>query len=501
MKKSILKILLALLAAPLFTSCFSDKTTEGVNPIAEIVVTGIKEVYNIGKNETLRITPVITQTNGGKPITYYNWEMNLESKSSEPEFEFVGNDLGKYNCRFIVGNEDGKTYVPFTLYVNSPYEEGITILSKDKDGHSMISFMQVPLEPGDVSKFVDGDCFTINNPNELFASYPTDIVQSSGKLVVSCKGKGEGYDVPSIYYMDEKTFTLENHLTEPKYSDFVPTVLGVLANTNQGSSYPILCENGKVYEFSPSEGTVAPPRMLQSEYEQKCVMYSGSYPNIIFWDKNVNNPVLIYNYNGPYYCSTKYHATLQDCKDGLAFYNKFFDEYEFVTMERIHLPVGKTNEEPQYIIITKSDALYHSVIMATSFWLYNWDIEQNYLSYNGVPKTVGIISPINDKTPCVANGIYNSMLFADGNKVRCWYYMTSQHIMEAAEICKVGGNDAVITAFALSPDNQRTYVAFTEPSKEGLNGSMWVIDSDTGEVLEKFEGISYDAVKMIYKQR
>ena len=65
MKNSILKTLLVLLVAPLCISCFSDKTTEGVNPIAEIMVTGIKEVYNIGKNDTLKITPIITQTNGG----------------------------------------------------------------------------------------------------------------------------------------------------------------------------------------------------------------------------------------------------------------------------------------------------------------------------------------------------------------------------------------------------------------------------------------------------
>ena len=498
MKNSILKTLLVLLVAPLCISCFSDKTTEGVNPIAEILVTGIKEVYNIGKNDTLKITPIITQTNGGKPITYYNWEMNLECESSESVFEFVGKELGKYNCRFIVGNEDGKTFVPFTLYVNSPYEEGITILSKDKDGRSMLSFMQVPLEPGDVAKFADGDCFAPNNPDEILASNPTDLVQSSGKLVISCKGKGEGEDIPSIYYMDEKTLELENKLVAPEYADFVPTILGILSNTNQGSSYPILCENGKIYEFSPSEGTVASPRMMQSEYEQSCVMHSGTYPNIIFWDKAVQNLVLIYNYNGPYYCSTKYHATFQDCKDGLS----FFQDREFVAMAMINQPVGASkNIEPQFIIITKTEALYHSQILASAFWVYNWDLLENYLVYNGEPKIVGLLSPITQETPLIANGTYNSMLYADGNKVRCWYYTTSQHIMDAGTICEVGSSDAVITAFALSNDNTRTYVAFSEPSKEGLNGSMWVIDSDTGEVLEKYEGISYDAVKMIYKQR
>lgn len=496
MKKYIINSLLLLLA-PIFAACFSDKTTDPTLPISEITVSGIKEVYNIGKNDSLVIKPVISQSIQGKDITYL-WEMNLENYSTDKNFEYLGKELGKYNCRFIAENEDGKTIVPFTLYVNSPYEEGITIISEDKNGRPMLSFMQVALEEGDKAEFIQGDCFAQNNPNEFFASYPTDIVQSGGRLVISCKGKDGGNDVPSIYYIDEKTMVVENIITAPEFPDFVPTILGILSETNRGSAYPILSENGKVYEYSPSEATIAEPRKLHSEYAQACIIDSGTYPNLIFWDNNIGNLAQIYNYNGPYYCGTKYHTTLEDCKNGLGFFN----DCQFITMRSIHRAPDQYNTLQKFIIITQTDAVINSRIIAACFWDHNYDTGENYLVHNGDAKIVGaILSPINEKTPSVANGTYNSMLYADGNKVRRWYYMTDQHISEADVIAELGSKDAIITAFEISEDNTLTYVAYYEPAEEGLNGYMSIIDSDTGEVLDTYNNISYKAVKMIYKQR
>ena len=136
------KLYLMLSMSFLLFSCFEDKTAEATQPISNIIIeSGIDSIYNIQKNETLVIKPQITQTDESKALSYV-WEIELVPYSFDEEFVFVGKSLGKYNCRLIVSNEDGKSFFPFTLYVNSPYEEGITILSKDKDGKSMISFMQ-----------------------------------------------------------------------------------------------------------------------------------------------------------------------------------------------------------------------------------------------------------------------------------------------------------------------------------------------------------------------
>ena len=62
----------------LLTSCFDDDTTLGTGTISEITIdsTSIAEVYNIDKNETLVINPVVSQTNPDKPLSY-TWEMEL----------------------------------------------------------------------------------------------------------------------------------------------------------------------------------------------------------------------------------------------------------------------------------------------------------------------------------------------------------------------------------------------------------------------------------------
>ena len=143
---------------PLMVACFSDDTTDATRPLSHITIeSGIDSIYNIDKNETLVITPVVTQSNKEKPLTY-TWEINLAPYSNDEAFNFVGTALGKYNCRLIVENEDGKSFFPFVVFVNSPYEEGITLLSRDAQGNSMLSFMQKPVE-GEEASFTTGDLY------------------------------------------------------------------------------------------------------------------------------------------------------------------------------------------------------------------------------------------------------------------------------------------------------------------------------------------------------
>ena len=164
------KWLLLLVAFPLFVACFEDKSTPADKLLSNITIEqGIDSVYNIYKFDTLVIKPVISQENVDKPLSYV-WEINLEPYSFEEVFKYVGHDLGKFNCRLIVENEDGKAFFPFVLHVNSDYEYGITVLSRDNDGNSMLSFMQEPMTEGDTAKFTAYDCFARNNPDEAFAA-------------------------------------------------------------------------------------------------------------------------------------------------------------------------------------------------------------------------------------------------------------------------------------------------------------------------------------------
>ena len=142
------------------------------------------------------------------------------------------------------------------------------------------------------------------------------------------------------------------------------------------------------------------------------------------------------------------------------------------------------------------------VILSTSFWKYNFDTAETVLSDNGGTKVAAVgACPLTATTPAIANMTYYSLLFADGNKVRRWNYTTSQLLTNADVLQTIGSADAVITGFEMSADHKKTYVAFYEPSQTGKNGSLWVIDTDRGTILQKYDNISYRPVKMIYKKK
>ena len=68
------------LLSTILVSCFEDETTLGNRPISEIIIdsTSIQQVYNINKNDTLIISPNISQTVRDKALSY-TWEIDLKA--------------------------------------------------------------------------------------------------------------------------------------------------------------------------------------------------------------------------------------------------------------------------------------------------------------------------------------------------------------------------------------------------------------------------------------
>lgn len=496
------KVLFLLFLLPFVAiSCYEDKTTLGDGPISDIFIEkgSIAEEYSIYRNEELTIVPVITQSNQEKPLSY-RWEINLEEYSSEKEFRYVGNKLGSYKCRLVVENEDGKAFHPFVLNVTSPYEEGFAVISREEDGTSWLSFKKTPLPGEDIEGFFDYNCLTTNNPDVKFASNISDIVQSSGRLMISCMGSGDSGDEPSIYYLNEKTLLVENVMTLPDYPEFVPTMICVPSLESVGVTYPILCENGKVYEFSTTEGQLQPSTIWRATYAQNSVVYgsAGNRFDILLWDNELGGLRLYYNGYGPYVCNADWDAVRLGSAPASEL--NYFKGRDFVSMTLIR----KTKEQlkisdPEFIIITKNGTIMYSNIMYTGFWITDLKTYETVLVNS--EKSVGFgTAPFNASTPCIANDTYDSFLFADGNKVRRWYY-TSNRLNSTDVLATVGSENAVITSFEISDDHTRTYVAFYEPEQSGKNGSVWVIDTDKGTILEKFDNIAHRPVKIIYKKR
>ncbi len=504
-----LKYFLLLLTFPLLVACFEDKTTAADKPLSNITIEhGIDTLYNIYKFDTLVIEPVITQDYMDKPLSY-TWEINLEPYSHDEVFEYVGKELGKFNCRLIVENEDGKTFFPFVLYVNSDYEYGITVLSQDAEGNSMLSFMQEPMSDGAVAKFTEYDCFTRNNPEEDFAAGAIDIVQCSGRLIIACQGGGSRGDAPTIYYLNEKTMVVENMFTVPEYDDFKPTILGVPSISPEGAVYPILCENGKIYDFSVNEGVVSKPVLFKNTYSQSCLVdVTSTYYDILFFDKDNKGLSLVSTGYGPYYCGETPNLELDN---PLFETENHFAGRDLVAMVKIRMtPAQRRSVGHQEFLAmstlaeTPGDSTRVEVLYS-DFWKYDYVNNKSsfYTAYQQYANIDMASCPITISTPCIANRKYYTLFFAKGRNIHRWNYTTSDiaELEKEPAWVRVGSPLAQITGFEMSEDLKKTYVSFYEPQVKGLNGSVWVFDTETGKILERYNNFCYRPVKMFYKKR
>ncbi len=484
-------------------SCVKDDTSLGTGVISEITIQegSVKEEYSIFKNEVLEITPTIKQSSSNKPLTY-TWEIDQKVYSYGRVFKYTGERLGKYQCRLIVANEDGKAFFPFMLYVETPYEEGITVLSHDKDGKSMLSFMLAQKDPA-AEQFVEGDCFVVNNPEEIFADSVSDMVQCDGSLIIACKGNNKTSKPGTIYYLNEKTFVLENKLTTQEYPDFKPTHLGIPANGSLGVAYPILSENGKVYEFSTTEGVLAPAVRFQSTYAQSLLVTSGGMAGkytLHLWDKKQHNGALamLMDGYGPYFCSKVYQPS---DSDGFSEDDNYFNGKELVAMFVPRLAQGSTESENIVVITRTSERNFQKAELYKYFWKYNEEEGKTVLDVGKTGVAGSGAQMFDEKTPMIASRVFQVLLFAQGNKVYSWNYLLKDLFQRSKVIASVGSEDAVITSFELSKNHKETYVAYYEPNEEGMNGYVAVINTDTGELLRQYDNVCYQPVKIMYKKK
>ena len=513
-----IKHIIPVFFAFLLVSCFDDQSTEAVRPLAEIIIdeSSILKEYNIAKNEEIVIKPVVSQTNDPLPLSY-TWEIDQKVVGTADTLLYVGNKLGSFNGRLIVENSDGKSFHIFKLNVNSPYESGITVLSKDAEGHSCISFMQDATTAGAKTEFYDYNVFEVNNPGLDFASNASDLVQTKGSIVVSCQGKdGVDDDNATIYFLNEKTFVMENMVDGSEYPTFKPTKLMIPSESYFGTGYPVLSADGKMYEIPTSNAVLQPSHNLLSTYAQTCFIEAdnSSFYDIIFWDKEVNGLALIYNAYGPFFCGSKYLLK----SDSIAtddYFVKQFSKLKGVknlTLIR-RTPEQKKTERRELIGIAEGAIALQKIIVSTFFWEKVEGVVGNVyrvLDHNkGFSKVANkTFTLIDEYTPSIANATYDTMFFPNGNKVMKWYYSKEKkndkenYYLEDSEVlCEIGSEKAVITAFEITDDHQKTYVAFYEPEEEGKNGSIWAFDTDTGEILEKYDNVCYQPVKIIYKKK
>lgn len=501
--------------ALLLAGCAGDDTDFGGRAISEIVIdaASIQAEYNQNKNDVVVIEPVVSQTKAGQTLRY-EWEIEHEVYSTEPVLRYPCSRLGTFDCRLIVSNDDGKAFSTFKINVNTPYEEGLVIISNAPDGKSMVSFMLHNID-GTPDTFADGDVFSLNNPEVKFASNVSDVVQSNGSLILACDGNLSAGEPATMYYLNEKTLDLENYFEVPEYPGFQPQAMLLSKAAYSGASYPTLSRDGKVYEFASTEGTVVTSTKFAYTYDTDAYAFfddgSGRNYNIFLWDTELGIPVTMFNGYGGYYCTPEWaNAPYRTSITPLT--NMFApgaDEPVAMFIPRF-TRVQLVLATPQVYIITKSGDQLRRTSLVKDVWGYDMETGKNKFLVMETLAPVGTLGtvPFEKGMPMVASNTHKRLFYAIGNNVYQWHYPQNT-LSQARLFTTVGHPGTVIRSMELSADQKTLYVAAYNPDEAGLNGSCYIVginqSSTTQEItagdVTAHEHISYQPVKIIYKQK
>lgn len=503
---NIFRYLIAIVSISLMVSCISDNTSLGGKPISIIEISSISETYNTKKGDVLTITPTVTQSINGKELSY-TWEINQQIYSNDLVLNFTCEELGTFNARLIVTNEDGSEFFPFTINVNSPYEEGILIISNGEQGESMISFMQKDPDTGELTSFVDEDCFTLNNPEQHFSAYVSDVTQSNGAVILACKGDDTTQNPAMIYYINDKTFELENMVDASEFPDFKPIRMHVCSTGIGGAAYPILSENGDIYEFASTEGTIIKSvSKLPYKYHSSSAFFdSGTGYNFIinFWDIEKDIPVQIMTGYGPYYCITNYADSKN--RDNITPQTNPFNGHSLVKMFIPQLTkMQMLTLSPEFFVITinKNTGIMHRSIMPAKFWTTNSIDYTSSLIMSENLKLIGFggTAILKEDSPMAASYVFKAAYIGFHNRLYKWHYTTNMLTAGDKPFATIGSDSSIITSVELSDNQKEVYVTAYEPAQQGKNGSFYIVDSETGEILKEYLNIAYKPIKVIYKR-
>ena len=503
---NIFKYFIALVSIPLMVSCISDNTSLGGKPISIIEISSISETYNAEKGDTITISPTVTQSINGKELSYA-WEINQTIFSNDLVLNFPCEELGSFKARLIVTNEDGSEFFPFTININSPYEEGILIISNGEQGESMISFMRKNPDTGELTSFVEEDCFSLNNPETHFSAYASDVTQSNGAVIIACKGDDTAQNPSMIYYINDKTFELENMVNTSEFPDFKPIRMHVCSTGIGGAAYPILSENGDIYEFASTEGTIIKSvSKLPHKYHSSSAFFdSGTGYNFIinFWDIEKDIPVQIMTGYGPYYCITNYADSKN--RENISPQTNPFNGHNLVKMFIPKLTkMQMLTQAPEFFVITtnKNTGIMHRTILPAEFWTTNTTDYSSSLIFTENLKLIGFggTAILKEDSPMAASYVFKAAYIGFNNRLYQWHYTTNMLTAANKPFATIGNDSSIITSVELSDNQKEVYVTAYDPAQQGKNGSFYIVDSESGEILKEFLNIAYKPIKVIYKK-
>lgn len=398
---------------------------------------------------------------------------------------YVVRELGHYHLRQIVTSEDGSTIKYYHVFVNSQFEEGFMILGRRPDGKGSISFMKTltpeEVEAGMQPSFMQNAFAYANEGKELYMD-PVD-VDKVGNYLYILHGESQ-----KLVQIDAKTFK-EIYEYDFKFYElnFVPGRL-MAYDGKFSTEFEVVSRNGGV-------------AMVQTQ-QQAIFPFPGLPQETVYTDA----------YDRPSYTSSMTRVFISKDRDAVCWsgangYDPFFSYqncFDYFKNRKV-IKLFQNLDDDVYVIsrdggqtkITGIKGMMYNFAGGGGLWvLFERSVRE------------GIVTESSQLLP---NDYYSCVFVSNGNKVYKWFYSQLDidatpfiTLPEGEEVrclnhyqCSRSVSDAEYQDYSRQ---KQFYISTYNPNREGeYKGSLYIYDADSGELVNKYEGISYEPVSMFYK--
>lgn len=443
--KTISKYIIGLVFLTVLHSCFKDDSDLGTKEISEIIFLydDFEESYSVDKWEVFTLMPEFEQTIPGQELTY-EWQINYEVVSTEKELSFEATELGLFPVRLKVTNDDGSGFWNFNLLVNSPYQEGLLVMSKS-EGKSMLSFKRIDDKTNKESEFLT-NVYSLNNPDYPIGATPHFIKQHDGMIYVGTS------EPTSVVRIDERTFEARNILDFPGETPSAAYTSGTLGITFLG--------DGIIHDYD-----------TRQNFFYTVQMYAFLKPDV-----NISNKAAVVGGDYVYFENT--HGEL-------VYLNGYdldvLDTYPNHTLIDVLTIDGGANA-----LAVLLDNTSGKTVVAR----YNIGNMSRASSYDATGTSV-------DKDGVfLARKNATNLYYSSGNKVYAYNYLAGNFPTDA--FVTLNDSNAIIKDMLFDAAEEKLYIAANNGVGD-FSGNVYCFDISTRELLWSEEGLAGDIVQMIYK--
>ncbi len=515
-----MKKLIYILFTCLLFSCVKDMSTmiypENNPDFSQITITSPTEKLSVDFGQEFSFTPVVTQKIAGKELKYI-WTANFVESGVVGDIVKIGEGAtlkyrfpkyGTYQLRLEVQNEDYSAFKTWEIAVRV-YDAGYFVVGNDDSGNSNIAFART-LSQTDI---LEGKELTFSTDliNKVNPQYNIKNVVRICKSIISY-GKANAYlhifTKDKIYIADPNTFVIFNVVgfTEMFPGDYIKKV-SIYDNYMEGAT--IYTTKGRFIKYQKPEFMIY---KIDSWGEKT---FDDAFVNLIYTSgPNVNSGEFALDYfNSKIWTVISYHNNslpVNNTSGVNATQNNFGDDYRpniyqnmnILSVFRMNGAVyGGTPYNLFAVAQDKSNPLNIKFVeFTTSSATGITTIAEN--SYTAT-------SPVTFRRDLemVPNARYNSVYYADGNKIFTWYPKnTAPNNQLPSNPSITLGAGKVITTMSVSYDMKELYVGFYDQnSNNTLKGGFYIYTcSEIGtnqnlQPVKKFENITTRPMQILYK--